>query len=285
MSVNWGNVSKVKSQGRGDRDYLASNARYQVLRDHDVKYSAKFSSLKAFNKWKEDYNAKHDTQINYLVEENDGDVVVYVDVNKDEVFDDGDRIIAINGARFTRSKGDIRKGFTGDRADGTFTGKKSEWKKAKRARLIEKGDIKQSVYEIAMVDIVKPVYDEIFTQKEQRKNYPLMTATRDVYNPVVEELLALFFEQHEGFDEEDEKTVKKVKKLPAFKNELLKRLWSLQQTGEIVQMLEKDYRPRGGQSAPPPPSPIVTRSKSQAQANAPAKGGKKREEMDELDIE
>jgi hypothetical protein len=193
------------------------------------------------------------------------------------VFDDGDRIIAINGARFTRSRGDIRKGFTSAKVDG-YGGKKSEWKKAKRAQQIENGDIKQSAYEIAMIDIVKPVYDQIFTRKEQRKNYPLMTATRDVYNPISEGLLAQFFEDNEGYDTDDENIVKKVKKLPASKAELLKRLWSLQQTGGIGRMFDRDYRPRGGQSAPPPPSPIVTRS--QSKAKAPAKGGKKRGEMD-----
>jgi hypothetical protein len=251
---NCGNTAKVngvkravpKGLGWNQERINKSNERYNVLYDYDVKYSSMFSSLGAFNKWKEEYNSKHDTQIPYLLEERDGNVIVYVDVNSNGSFDEADRIIAINGARFTKTKKDIRRGFTSAKANGYIYGK-SAWKQKERQEQIKAGTKKRSAYEVLMVDRVKPVYDENYDTTEDRRNYSLMTATAEVYNNLSNELLEIFFTDHPDIPQTDA-SVAQVKKLDAFRTEMLRQVNTLteQQISDIIthDADDADYVPK-----------------------------------------
>jgi hypothetical protein len=91
------------------------NAQYKHFYDTDVKTSLKFSSKVAFDAWLNhlDANEKAKYAKWKVAEDSDGNVLVYKELNQEEGFQpDGDWLVAVNGARYTKSRADKRKEFT-----------------------------------------------------------------------------------------------------------------------------------------------------------------------------
>jgi hypothetical protein len=233
------------------------NTEIKILDQRDVKYSRKFSSLKAFNDWVYQYRYRHNGEVPptkiRVLEEKDaitGEHMVYawVDADGNGVKDPKERVVAINGATFAPLKGEFRHEFADAwvAEDGAL--KKADKKKQIRDAKIKSGEVEQGLYEITLVNFTKPIYnqkwpkyrgdpkDKVINEETKpiRKKYSMMLAHRDVWNQLRDEMLESYYARYpkakrpKPADPKDpayklwEKSVKKIMKNRKFQENLFK---------------------------------------------------------------
>jgi hypothetical protein len=109
------------------------NALYDPFYEQDAKMSLKFASKAAFNAWLGQLKpAEKKKYAKYQVEEKDGHVLVYKELNDQPGFQpEEDWLVAVNGGRYTKSRAADRKEFT---KDGAYRSTKdhsySKWRKS-----------------------------------------------------------------------------------------------------------------------------------------------------------